>query len=221
MRKGYGIEVSLRQGLAIAAGVSLMLVASGCGNSTTRPMPHTEALVTADDIARVGQTTPAGVTLRLWQAVQVGDAVSAAGFYDQRVLRAIGFTRIGGALSQQRSRLEVLQPTILSRNRTALGVEIVVKGKNMVRGTRGSSVEVLSFLVRRSSEGWRVAYDTLLGEALPAYVYSEVQERVSPGSNKPSPKAQIAARRIGDLYRGLFSPGVQPHSQRKTKAKSG
>jgi hypothetical protein len=149
----------------------------------------------------------------------VGDAASAAGFYDPHVLEAIGFTRVSGALSQQRSTLEVLKPNILSTNRTALGVEVIVQGKNVVQGTRESGTELLSFLFRRTPDGWRVGYDTLLGEALPAYVYSQVQEQVAPGSNKPSPRAQIAARRIGDLYRGLFSPTLQPKvTQPKEKA---
>jgi hypothetical protein len=149
------------------------------------------------------------VTLQLWRAVQVGDAASAAGFYDARVLKAIGFDRVSGALAQQRPTLEVLRPKVITGTKTALGTEVVVKGENTVAGTREAKTKVLSFLLRRSPEGWRVAYDTLLGDALAAYVYSLVQERVAPGSNKATPEAQIAARKIGDLYRGLFSPSSE------------
>jgi hypothetical protein len=173
-------------------------------------MPHTQALVPQAQIAKAGPDSPGGVALKLWRAVQVGDAASAAGFYDRRVLRVIGFIRVSGALAQQRSLLEVLQPRILSANRTALGVEVVVKGKNVVGGTRQSRTELLSFLFRRNPAGWRVAYDTLLGDALPGYVYSHVQQQVAPGSNAPLAKAQVAASRISDLYRGLFSPQGQP-----------
>ena len=184
-------------------------------------MPHTLALVQPADIAKAGRNSPGGVALQLWRAVQVGDAASAAGFYDPRVLRVIGFVRVGGALSQQRSLLEVLKPTILSTNRTALGVEVIVQGKNVVKGTRESGTEVLSFLFRRNPEGWRVGYDTLLGDALPQYVYSQVQAQVAPGSNAPSPKAQIAAQRISNVYRGLFSPSLQQQpTKRKTKTTS-
>jgi hypothetical protein len=70
-------------------------------------------------------------------------------------------------------------------------------------------VDVFSFVLRRSSAGWRVAYDTLLGDALPSYVQAKVQEQVAPGSQTPSPKAQIAAQRVGDEYRSLFSDVVQ------------
>jgi hypothetical protein len=156
------------------------------------------------------------VLLQLWRAVQVGNAASAAGFYDQRVLRAIGFGKVSGALAQERSHLEVIRPTNITGSRTPLGFEVVVKGENTVEGTRATKTEVFSFLFRRSPGGWRVAYDTLLGGALPAYVYSLVQEQVAPGSNAPSPEAQIAARRISDRYRELLSPEVE---QRKPSNK--
>jgi hypothetical protein len=150
----------------------------------------------------------------------VGDAAAAAGFYDERVLGAIGFVRISGALAQQREHLEVLRPDRLTATRTALGVEVVVKSDNTVEGTRESKTELLSFLLRRSPEGWRVAYDTLLGDALPAYVYSLVQDRIAPNSKTPSPQARLAAQRISDLYRGLFAPKSEKPKRQK-KAGSG
>jgi hypothetical protein len=210
--------VSLRSGLAVTLGTWLIISASGCGGDSVQPMPHAQALVEPSQITKAGRSSPEGVALQLWRAVQVGDAASAASFYDERVLHAIGFGRVSGTLAQQRSRLEVLKPTGVTATSTGLGVEVVVKGQNSVEGTRGSKTEVLSFLFRRSSGGWRVAYDTLLGDALPVYVYSQVQERVAPGSKAPSPEAQIAARRIGDLYRGLYSPSdEQPAQPKKTR----
>jgi hypothetical protein len=206
--------MALPKGPAVALAISLIALASACGDESSRPLPHADALVEPAQIARVGRNSPKGVLLQLWRAVQVGDAASAAGFYDQRVLRAIGFGRVSGALAQQRSQLEVLRPTEVTTSKTALGLEVVVKGENTVQGTREEKTQLYSFLFRRSPAGWRVAYDTLLGEALPAYVYSLVQERVAPGSNVPSPKAQIAARRITDLYRGLSAPQMEQLSRR-------
>jgi hypothetical protein len=199
---------------AVVLAISFIALASACGDKSSQPLPHTEALVEPAQIARAGQNSPKGLLLQLWRAVQVGDAASAAGFYDERVLRAIGFGRVSGALAQQRTQLEVLRPAQITSSRTALGLEVVVKGHNTVGGTRESKTQLFSFLLRRAPEGWRVTYDTLLGEALPAYVYSIVQERVAPGSNTPSPQAQIAARRISDLYRGLSSPQAQRPKQR-------
>ena len=199
-----------RAGLALAICVAALVAVVGCGNDEqSGPPPSEEALVEPAQIEHAGRTSPRGVLLQLWRAVQVGNAASAAGFYDQRVLQRIGFGRISGALAQQRSRLEVLRPTNITGNRTPLGYEVVVKGQNTVEGTRSKKTEVFSFLFRRGDGAWRVAYDTLLGEALPAYVYSLVQERVAPGSNTPSPEAQIAARRASDLYRGLLAPVIE------------
>jgi len=206
----FVVIVATRASLALVIFVAALVAVAGCGNDEqSRPMPSAEALVEPAQIESAGRTTPRGVLLQLWRAVQVGNAASAAGFYDQRVLQEIGFGRISGALAQQRSRLEVLRPTNITGNRTPLGYEVVVKGQNTVEGTRSDKTEVLSFLFRLGDGGWRVAYDTLLGEALPAYVYSLVQERVAPGSNTPVPEAQIAARRISDLYRGLLAPEIE------------
>jgi hypothetical protein len=202
--------------------ICVAALAAACGNEDqSRPLPHSEALVEPAQIERAGRTSPRGVLLQLWRAVQVGNAASAAGFYDQRVLQEFGFGGISGALAQQRSHLEVLRPTNITGSRTPLGYEVVVKGQNTVEGTRSDKTEVLSFLFRRDGGAWRVTYDTLLGAALPAYVYSLVQERVAPGSNKPSPEAQIAARRIADRYRGLLAGEVEQRQRRPAKPSTG
>src|SRR5207247_958289 len=148
------------------------------------------------DISRLPRDSPAGVVLRLWRSVQVGDAASSASYYDPRVLDSMGFAAISGTLAQQRSHLGVLQPKIVSQSSTPIGRQIIVRADNKVGGTRQNPVEVLSFVLRPSPEGWRVAYDTLLGDALPSYVQAKVQEQVAPGSKTPSPKAQIAAKRV-------------------------
>jgi hypothetical protein len=194
---------------ALACGMLLVLVVTGCGSGSTRAMPHTEAFVRLTDIKGVGGGSPSAMTLRLWRAVQVGDAVSAASYYDHRVLRTIGLGRVSSALAQQRSHLEVLRPKILSVSQTPLGAEVVVKAMNMVQGTRENPIEIFSFVFRRASQGWRVAYDTLLGDSLSAYVEGQVQAQVAPGSSAPSPKAQIAGQRIGEEYRNLFSDLIE------------
>jgi hypothetical protein len=200
--------------LTLALSLGLAASAAGCGSSKeSPPLPHTQALVEPGQIARAGRDSPRGVILQLWRAIQVGDAASAAAFYDQRVLQEIGFGRVSGSLAQQRSRLEVLKPAKVTVSRTALGLEAVVQGENTVEGTRGNKTEVFSFLLRRGSGEWRVVNDTLLGEALAAYVYSLVQERVAPGSDEPTPEAQIAARRISDTYRGLAEPQSEAPKQ--------
>jgi hypothetical protein len=137
--------------------------------------------------------------------VQVGDAVSAATFYHARIVRGIGFGKIAGALSQERTHLEVLRPKVVSATRTVPGVEVVVIAENIVGGTRQPKAEIFSFLLIPTHEGWRVIYDTLLSTALPAYVYSRVQERVAPDSRTPARPAQLAAQKVSALYRDLSS----------------
>lgn len=209
--------MSLLRTAALVVGIPLALLTSGCGDKAIPPMPHTQALVGPAQIARVGKNSPSGIALQLWRAVQVGDAASAAGFYHQRVLAAIGFATVSGALEQQHEHLEVLRPARLTQSHTPLGVEVVVKGDNTVDGTRENKTEVVSFLLRRDTLGWRIAYDTILSEALPAYVYSRVQDRVAPGSTTPSRQARMASQKIRDVYRGLFAPGNEQAQRQKSR----
>lgn len=143
--------------------------------------------------------SPAGITLQLWRAVQIGDIPAAVVLYHEKVRRAIGVGNMAGALAQQRSSIAVLRPQIISIKRTRVGVEVTVRATS-----RGSSVGIQSFLLRRGFNGWSVAYDTLLGDALPSYVESVVQNRLAPGSKGPLPTAQLAAARTSATYRTLF-----------------
>jgi hypothetical protein len=135
----------------------------------------------------------------------VGDVPSAASFYHPKVRSAVGLSNIIGVLAQQRASLSVLQPRIVSVTRTPLGIEVIVSARS-----GGSGVGLLSFLLRNAEGGWRVAHDTLLGDALPGYVQSAVQARVAPGSNAPSPVAELAGIRASDVYRTLFVKTVAP-----------
>jgi hypothetical protein len=151
------------------------------------------------------------VVLQLWRAVQVGDIPAAVGLYDPKVRRSVGFTIIAGALAQQRSAIAVLRPHIVSRSPTPLGLELIVRATS-----GGSGVGVQSFLLRKGSEGWRVAYDTLLGDALASYVQTQVQHRVAPRSNVPDPRAQIAGERAILSYQALFADKLPGSARRHT-----
>jgi hypothetical protein len=119
-------------------------------------------------------------------------------FYSDAVQNAIGVENIAGSLAQQRASLAVLHPRIVSVTQTPYGVELTVRATS-----KGSSVGIQSFLLRRGKDGWRVVYDTLLGDALPGYVENATQHRLAPGSTTPVPEAQVAGERIASLYRTL------------------
>jgi hypothetical protein len=194
-----------RVGIA-SAFLSLVAVGVvGCAGKSTNETPTEEALVTRGEIARSGGNSPPGVVLQLWRTVQVGDVPSALSYYHPRVRSAVGLRNIVGVLAQQRSSLSVLRPRIVSVSRTPLGTEVVVSARS-----GGSGVGLLSFLLRNAEGGWRVAHDTLLGDALPGYVESAVQARVAPGSNAPSPVAQLAGVRASEVYRTLFASTLRP-----------
>jgi hypothetical protein len=185
---------------AVCCVLAAVLALFGCSGKSTRESPTEQALVTQEQIESVSGSSPEGVVLQLWRTVQVGDVSSAFAFYHSKVRGAISPENMTGALAQQRSSLALLRPRILSGSRTPMGFEVIVSATS-----GGSGVGVQSFLLRRDLEGWRVAFDTLLGDALPTYVESRVHERVAPGSNTPSPVAQQAANRIAAVYRTLFA----------------
>jgi hypothetical protein len=205
--------------ILLMIGALLVLVAAGCSGSSTHETPEEQALVTAKASSRAAPAkSPSAVVLQLWRAVQVGDVPSAVGLYDPRVRGSVGFTTIAGTLAQERSALAVLRPQIVSISRTPIGLELVVRATS-----RGSGVGVQSFLLRKGSEGWRVVYDTLLGDALAGYVQIRVQHRVAPRSNVPAPAAQLAGERASLVYQALFAdtlPGAAkpPPVVRKPRA---
>ena len=177
----------------------MVLALAGCSGTSTRSTSQDNALVTADEVAQASADSPKGVVLQIWRAVQVGDIPSAVLFYHERVRRTVGVRNIAGTLAQLRSTVALLHPEIVSNSRTPVGVELTVRATS-----DGSSVGLHSFLLRQSEEGWRVAYDTLLGDALPSYVEGDVHNRLAPRSEKPPRAAQLAAVRITTTYRMLF-----------------
>jgi hypothetical protein len=198
----YGF-MSFRTVAAVATVLLLLSAAPGCSGKSTNQSPAERALVTKAEITRAADS-PLGTVLRLWRSVQVGDVPSAAGFYDPRVRRALGFNNVVGALARQRSTLALLRPRVVSVSRTPLGSEVIVAATS-----GGSGVGTQSFLLRHGQEGWRVAYDTLLGDALPGYVQSEAQRRIAPESDL-SPAAIRAGERANGVYRTLFADALRP-----------
>jgi hypothetical protein len=195
------IRISALVSRVLLPTVIVLLAGVGCSGSSTSETPEEQALVTEKASSRATTAnSPSAVVLQLWRAVQVGDVPSAVGLYDPRVRDSIGFTTVAGTLAQQRTALAVLRPQIVSVSRTPLGLELVARATS-----RGSGVGVQSFLLRHGSEGWRVVYDTLLGDALAGYVQTQVQHRVAPKSNVPDPRAQLAGERASLAYQALFA----------------
>jgi uncharacterized protein YceK len=208
--EGYAADVRLR---AVAVVAMSVIVVSGCSGTSTRSTPQDQALVTPVQIERNHPASPQGITLQLWRAVQIGDIPSAVVLYHAKVRRAIGDRNIAGALAQQRATVAVLGPKVLAVTPTGLGVEVILRATS-----EGSSVGIQSFLLRRDDGGWRVAYDTLLGDALPGFVQADVQNRLTPGSRAALREAQVAGARVAVRYRTLF---LQRQGTRKSRPAKG
>jgi uncharacterized protein YceK len=176
---------------------------SGCSGTSTRSTPQDKALVSEAQIDRGDPASPQGITLRMWRAVQIGDIPSAVVLYHQSVRRAIGVQNIAGTLAQLRAPVALLQPKVLSVATTELGKEVTLRAMS-----GGSSVGIQSFLLLRDQGEWRIAYDTLFGDALPTFVQGDVQNRLGSNSSAAVRKAQVAGARMAVRYRTLFL--VQP-----------
>jgi hypothetical protein len=173
-------------------------------------------LVSQAEIQRSGANSPLGVTLALWRAVQVGDFPSAASLYHSRVQHAVGVRNIAGPLAAQRSTVALLRPQVVSVSHTPVGMEVTLRATS-----GGSSIGTQFFLLRRTAHGWRVAYDSLVGDALETFIREDVTNRLLQNSSHPSPREKRAAsrtakreaRRILTLYRTLFL-SARSHSDR-------
>jgi hypothetical protein len=146
---------------------------------------------------------PEGTVFRLWRMIQVRSYQVAALEYDERVLDALGTDTVIGALEMQQMSLAVTAPKVIAADRTPLGVLVIVNAMS-----KGRPVGRYSFLLGRKGGSWKLRYDTLLGDTLPAYVQQRVQRRIDPNADQPSQRAAAAGQRAAKTYRDLFAPAA-------------
>jgi len=178
-----------------------LLVASGLGCGADDRQDDTPAGL--GKLPAADRRGAEGAVLRLWRLVQTGSLPVAVAQYDPKVVETLGARDMAGALARQQHELALLSPQIVSSEPTELGKLVIANAE-----ARGRPVGRFSFLVGRTRAGWRVRYDTLLAESLPAYVEDRVRRQAGSSTKERSPRqAAEAGQRALEDFRGVFASG--------------
>ena len=215
MRAGGFLAVLLGSAVLVSAGCGRDLDDAKVATDATETSPATgklnreqeTALRKSRDLVKDGSASSVVVSL----IEDVGDGGGPAVFsvYDRRVADRVGTENLLGAFQVMATITTGTQPALV-RSRKSRGGELVVV--RLLRPKGGDSR--YSFLLRRDDGQWNIVYDSLLAQALRAYVISQR----SSDPSKPSAEATKAAERaVADL--SLASLGKSSSESSKPKPK--
>jgi hypothetical protein len=168
------------------------------GRLVTEPPP-----LTLQDVEHYSVGSPAYAVMSLLFWAQWGSPANIIAEYDRGVASAISVSNVVGAWEAIRQSILTSLPKMVFERSNAAGDEAFVGIKlETILGPPARQ----SFVLRRTAQGWRIVYDTLLEGALPGYV----AEQLTPD---PSAKHVSAAAVRGGLgfataYRAYWAQHV-------------
>jgi hypothetical protein len=188
----------MRTGLLAVIVAGAVFAISGCGRNLDDAKVATADLTAQQKrLARAGEAfaQPGSAALAVTRFIaDVADGAGPAVFdaYDPLVSKAVGKANALGALDSMTDLTRSTLPAVLRTRRTPDGELVVVRLMRTAGGDKD-----YSFLMRRESGRWRIAYDGIFAEALAAYVLTATASDPA----KPSLEARRAARRAVSALR--------------------
>jgi hypothetical protein len=198
---------------------SATLVVAGCGSSGGQNQMvrtgQSQAAVGADgqlkrnpdplrwsDVQRARKgSAPAAVTELLFWA-QWGSFPNVVAAYDHDIVKTVGSSNIAGAFAAGRASLVATRPRINDVRPTRSGTVVTV---DLFSVAAAPSHE--SFVLRRRSGAWAVAFDTMLERNLAGYVQGRKQSLDDPAGTL-SPRAVRAGAEAARQYRDIAATEV-------------
>lgn len=179
---------------------------AGCGGGEKKaPATPAQAKVPKDvsnKFSRPG--SPGAAILTLWRFVRGGALPVAVGSYDRSVQRSLGLALLAGALRTQQPSAKQLRAEITGQDKTPAGELLTMNASD------GTVTRTFSFITRKRGGRWLVVYDTLLEDALPAYV--RLQTDKGP-ADKLGGKTAAKLQRQLSAYRAGASAKVKPEAK--------
>jgi hypothetical protein len=175
----------------------LAFTISGCGGNGGKVSNVSDATSSA------GKDGPTEIVSGYLQDVQGGAWPAVVGFYDPKVFAIVRPNAIVAMLGAS------LRPVLLRTGEPKFRTQSSAAGTLVLvtmKGTGGYSV-VNSYFLRHTAAGWKIGYDSVVGDTLAKYVAARIQDRSGLSSAKGPSSAAVAA---GDAavrrYRRLFFP---------------
>jgi hypothetical protein len=166
------------------------------------------APLTLQDVERQPVGSPGYTVMSLLFWAQWGSPANIVAEYDPGVARAVEVSNLMGAWEAIRPSILLALPKIVFERSNAAGNQAFV---GLQLETTSGPPTRQSFVLRRTAQGWRIVYDTLLAGALPGYVV----ELLAPNGSTKS--ATAAAIRIGvsdaAAYRAYWAQKIVSGSQ--------
>lgn len=174
---------------------------TGCNgdDEDSKPAKRTEAPQSEGIDAQPNSATAAA--LDFFRVSQASGWPALARAYDQRVLQTLGAREMMDGLVSMGGDLQKAPVRAADVQETPGGADSLV---TLTVRLRGEDVSV-SYILGQVGTRWRIRYDILLADALPAYVQSEVTDRAGRDGSVP-PQAVNAGREAVSVYRGIYAP---------------
>jgi hypothetical protein len=170
--------------------------ATGCSSTANKNAPAPKpGFDPSAPLTNYPSTDPGNTVLGYWRLLQIGAYTGAIKGYDHRVVDAVGATDFLQVLSDQRSGVALLKPTVLSTDQVPGGKIVVVSARNS-HNERGT----YSFELRKIHERWFIVYDSLVGESIVQALQSSNQQTAT-GGTTPGDAAKRAALKAARTYR--------------------
>jgi hypothetical protein len=160
--------------------------------------PLREVLISDAELRRASAGSTERAFLEFWSLLQYQGWAAAVESYDPPLLAAIGSDRIAEALKTQAAYFRSARPDLRRSIRRRGRVTV----RYLVANSAGNVVPQ-SMTWTRTSEGWRIFYDTLLDESLRQAAQRATQVRVDPTTDRTGPeaiRAGEAASRLQSRY---------------------
>ena len=172
------------------------------GSLTVDPKPLSLA-----DVERQPAGSARRAVIQLWYWAQWGSTPNVVAAYAPAIVTALSATDVAGAYSQKRASMVTSQPRIVDEVKGA-GDDTVVLVQAL---RRNSPPENLSFTLVNDTDGWKIVSDTLLEDAIAAYV--QFRNTPDPNSTTVPPSAARAGVEAARRYRtAAIAEDYQPSS---------
>lgn len=144
--------------------------------------------------------SPEAAALRSWGYYKTSTWPVLAAAYHPRVLRSLGSSDVMDALTVAGGSLQDAPTIDVKSKPTTLGSFVTLRVRYQ------DKPYAITYLMVRSGGRWRIAYDTLLANALPTYVQARIADLTGKRGKDPSQQAVNAGQEAARLYRRIFAP---------------
>lgn len=167
------------------AGAAFVL-ATGCTSSVEKA----NRTATTSERPRVVQydvpRTPEDTVLLLRRLVRAHSFPTAVDLYDPRIIAVLGRDNLVGLLGALAPTVDGIQVMVIEKQPIDAGFDLTLRGN-----LQGKPIS-LSYVLLRQGRRWKILYDSMINDALAAYIQTQTQRRLHSGGRKTARRAAAA-----------------------------